>query len=275
MFLGEIRGQKLLFGARADYKNLHPNDEIFGDDNIIFKVERDVILKEKEKYKEREDIPSFCEKLKNYLIYDRNMDEKLETAYEKYTNLESEFVKLKPTKWLIMLILGIVMETAILVVQSAFAGGFNPVIILFAFMLAMGGVLFGHSLGYFFFISELRMKGQSSVDEESKLPRNVFMAVVGIILIFFVAYMRGISYEGIDFEVFSLTIVLGVMIATLEGVRENTVIKREEILIYRKLELLKMATKKHCENIGVYLDGIKEKCESYIQIFENECRKIK
>lgn len=275
MFLGEIRGQKLIFGARADYKNLHPNDKVFGDDNVIFKVERDTILKEKEKYKERGDIPSFCEKLKNYLTYDKSVDDKLETAYEKYMDLEAEFVKLKPTKWLILLIIGIVMETAILVVQSVFAGGFNPVIILFAFMLAMGGILLGHSLGYFFFISELRRKGQSSAEEESKIPRSIFMAIVGIILILFVAYVRGMADEGIDFEVFFLTIVLGLMVATLEGVRENTVIKREEILIYRKLELLKIATKKHCENLGVYLEGIKDKCENHIEAFENECKKIK
>lgn len=275
MFLGEIRGQKLIFGTRADYKNLHPTDKIFGDDTVIFKVERDAILKEKEKYKERDDIPSFCERLKNYLMYDKNIEQKLETAYDKYLDLEAEFVKLKPTKWLILLIIGIFMETAILVVQSAFAGGFNPVIILFAFMLAMGGILLGHSLGYFFFISELRRKGQSSVDEESKIPKSVFMAIIGIILILFVAYVRGFSDEGIDFEVFLLTIVLGLMVATLEGIRENTIIKREEILIYRKLELIKIATKKHCENLGSYLDGIREKCEKYIETFESECKKIK
>lgn len=277
--MGEVRGQKLNFGQRADFRNLSPNDKIFGEDNVIYNVERNVILKEKERLQEGDSPLSFgdfCRNLRKYLEQDRFITENLERGYEKYgRNLEIEFSKLNPKKWLFLLILGIVMETSILVIQSAFSGGFNPVIILFAFLLATGGVMFGHSLGSFFFISELRRKGQSSAEEESGMIRDIFVAVIGVILILFVAWFRGVSDEGIDMEVVLLTVVLGSMVATLEGIRENTERKKKDILIYRRYELLKIATRKHCDSLAVYLEGIRENCKDYISDMEDICKKSK
>ncbi|MCX7738308.1 MAG: hypothetical protein N2Z80_02665 [Hydrogenothermaceae bacterium] len=53
----------------------------------------------------------------------------------------------------------------------------------------------------------------------------------------------------------------------MEGLRENTV-KKKDILIYRGYELLKFATKRHCENLPVYLSGIEESCKEQIEEME-------
>ncbi|MEJ5172806.1 MAG: hypothetical protein WHT47_03755 [Hydrogenothermaceae bacterium] len=260
---GEVRGQLLKFGSRANFENLKPHHKSFGDDNVIFEVEKDVILKSKEKLKEGKlDLSEYCSKLKEYFSFKREDEESLEEGLERYRNLEEEYNKLNPKKWLIALIVGITLETSILIIQSIYGGGFNPVIIIFAFILAMGGILLGQLIGYFFFVSELRKRGQSSHHVESKTGMKIFIGVVGIILIGFISVLRALSDDGLDLGVLSLTVVLGLMVATLEGIREYNKEKRKDLLMYRRLSLLKRATELHCRNRDLYLS---EECDQKIR----------
>ncbi|MEZ0322882.1 MAG: hypothetical protein ABWJ98_01035 [Hydrogenothermaceae bacterium] len=273
--LGEKRGQELTFGTRADYENLEPGVDIFGDDQIFKKVEEKVITNKKPSSGSSEAEKSdYCNKLKIYFTFNEiNKLEKILDKYKGLNDLKAEYNRTHPKRWLIALIIGILLETSILVVQSLYGGGFNPIIILFAFMLAIGGILLGQWLEFLFYVSEHRNVSQSSEGVEKQNFMKVFLGLVGIILIIFVATVRSISdEEGIDVLVFSITVILGLMVATLEGVREYSVHKLKDLIEYRRIYLRAIATKMHCQNKDKYL--LNECSENIKNEIENDCKII-
>lgn len=130
------------------------------------------------------------------------------------------------TVWKIMFWMSVLGEVAILTIQSIFSGGFNPFILLYAFLLATGGWLVGDYLGYYFFLDFLRKHQENKLENESNKKITVTL-IFGIVLILFVAIVRAIFSYDWDTEgsflsfgriyVFVFTVILGVLVAIMEG----------------------------------------------------------
>jgi hypothetical protein len=150
-------------------------------------------------------------------------------------------------KYLIFLILSIIGETAILIVQSLAGGGFNPVILIFAFLLALGGLGIGFFCGQIFRKKEAEQKGIYNPREDNLLLKHWLALILGVVLTLFVAYVRGVTEEGFDIQVFILTILLALVVAFFEALLKNYLDKRE-FAMYEQIEALKIyASYKHEE----------------------------
>lgn len=264
--MGKAIGKQLEYGERADIENLRSDEDLW-EDNSIFEIEKKIIKEhlehcEEEKSNEKCNCRYLIENLKMYIFVAKDMKDRLQQAKKTYgQDLKGEYQKLGPTKWLIGFIIAVLLETSILVIQSVSGGGFNPVILLFAGMLAIGGWMLGDSLGYFFYRNEAIKKGVNSRTIESKKLTHVVMGSIGLILILFVASIRSFGDEGFYFDVFFITLILGVLVSALEGRRKLETMKRDEIIEFRIIQLKDLASAKHKNSLEQYIQMLPKECE--------------
>lgn len=224
---------------RAGLENLSPSqkDDIWNKD-VLYLIEKEYILKDY--------LPKLFERVKrgeegkeslNWQEVKRN----LENVYisqdflkrDPFPRGEDFYRKHCPSEgaiwgaW-IFLILSIIAETVVLIVQGAMSGGLNPVIFLFAFILAAGGWLLGNFLGAFFYVEKLKSLQEYEISERLTWIEYFHLAL-GSILILFIAVVRAVfggepeEYETIiiitwsTFYIFALTVLLGLLVAVAKG----------------------------------------------------------
>lgn len=153
-------------------------------------------------------------KLKQFTEFLSGEKDKILKSFDKdeYRHMYQEGKE--SNKYLIFLILSIIGETAILIVQSLMGGGFNPLILLYAGLLAVGGWLLGKVWANFSIKYEAQHKG---VYDPTKHPSvfNLIYFILGVALTLFVAFVRAFTDEGFDIQVFILTILLALVVAFL------------------------------------------------------------
>lgn len=275
MFFGSAyEGKKLNFGERADKENLREESELWKDESF-FNLERKVIENQLKKCEEKskisEDDNCTCGKiregLKNYLPKKEDVEilENLKEDYGDDLNLKKEIDKLHPTRWLIGFIVAVVLETSVLVVQAIGSGGFNPVILLFAGMLALGGWLLGYGLGGLLAIYKLKKMHSMTNRELGNKPMFFIAVIIGIIVIGFVAVVRSLEDEIFYYVTFFLTIILGGVVAVLEAFRERDSLAKKHIIDSRVKLLRIIASKKHNENIKEYIEKAPENCREELR----------
>ncbi len=259
---------------RFGLEHIKENEErSFWDKNFFFNKEEEAIKKwiEFEAKNLRDQQPKDVwerieEEIKDKFIEDYK--ELKESEKEEIVNklLKGEYQKLCPkyiTVWLlfVLFILSIIGETAILIVQALMGGGFNPIILLYAGLLAVGGSLIGHFMGKFFTKKEAQQRGLYNPDEHS-LTRWSWFLILGVALTLFVAFVRAFTDEGFDIQVFILTILLALVVAFFECLYEKEKDKREKAIQEQERALRIYASKRHKESLKRYRN------EFYINISE-------
>lgn len=269
----EIKGNEL---KRYTLENLKPGeDEKIWDEYCIYNLEKQHLLNKFFPYK--------CEQFlqtgdKNHIDWEKI---RAEIRANYVTEWDSEILsKLRdgfyrkhcPSSgeikaWKIAFILSIIGETTILVIQSIFSGGFNPMILLFAFLLALGGWLVGKFFGKYFWISKL--KNLQMYSKQLRLdPSEKGALILGTILIVFVALVRAVFggepeadtifvfFTWSTIYIFLLTILLGATVAFTEAMKLFKIRMREECLISQQKALQMFASKKHdeCLKDGTYME---------------------
>jgi len=120
-------------------------------------------------------------------------------------------------------------EVTIFVVQGVFSGGFNPIIILLAVLLAFGGFLTGAGIGRM-----LHTGWYNDFLNEPKEVTGVMWAqvVIGLVLIISVAAFRayGAGELAPGVLAFLITILLGALCALFETLHQQVKLKREDCL---------------------------------------------
>lgn len=162
--------------------------------------------------------------------------------------------------WRIVFWLSVIGETLILVVQGLAGGGFNLIILLFAFLLALGGWFCGNFLGAWFWQNNAEKTGTFNPKRDSISRMELFQLFLGVILILFVATIRAVfstESTGIDFNsmyVFTLTIILGLVVAGTEGSCIYLKKKRNWCLTNQEDALKMYASEQHADYLkkGVY-----------------------
>lgn len=272
----EIKGDELI---RYRFENLPPGQEDkIWDPDIIFELEK--------KHLEEKYFPHICEKYKlernpNIIKWD-NLKSQIERTYiekdvktEEIDRIKEDFYrKLCPLKgeiiaWLIAFILSVIGETVILLVQSIFAGGFNPMIFLFAFLLALGGWFVGKYLGVFFWISKLKILQMYTPSYKMGVSEYVSL-IIGTILILFVALVRAVFGSEIEsvvtyifiswstFYIFILTVILGLTVAFTEGMKIYKSRLRDECIIRQEKAAQYYASQQHQNMIDMYKQMFEE-----------------
>jgi len=134
------------------------------------------------------------------------------------------------TRLLILFWIAACCEVTIFVVQGIFSGGFNPIIILLAVLLAFGGFLTGAGLGRM-----LDAGWQNSFLHESHPVSGIVWAqvILGCVLMLSVAVFRaygaGELVPGI--LAFLITMLLGALCALFETLHQQAKLKREACLL--------------------------------------------
>ncbi len=265
-------GKRLNFGERASKENLREESELWKD-SIFFEIEQKAIenffetcVEEKKRgdtQNENCKCGKMIETIKVYLPRgeDARTLRELKDIYGNDLDLKKLYDKLHPTRWLIGFILAVILETSVLVVQALGSGGFNPVILLFAGMLAMGGWVLGYGSGGLFGIYKLKKMGLNTNKESSNKPIFITSVIVGIIIIVFVAVVRSLGDEVFYFETFFLTVILGGLVSLLEALREVDSLTKKHVIDDR-IKLLKIkASELHEGNMKNYLEKIPEECK--------------
>lgn len=164
----------------------------------------------------------------------------------------------------VFLILTIIAESVVLIVQGVMAGGLNPVIFLFAFLLAVGGWLVGNFLGVLFWIKKLQKWGRFT-REEGFSTIDYVQLFLGLAIIFFVAIVRAIfggepEEETLIFSIssiyiFTLTVLLGMLVAVAKGTVIYLQRKRTWCLLAQQEALKAYASKLHKEQMDKYREA--------------------
>lgn len=277
IFQGIEIGAKEL--KRYEFSNLRPHEK-----NEIWKLDY-LFIKENDHIKNRyfkEKIQEYeQEKNRNEEFWNKKWEEIEKQLKDTYVMQGDEIIvdELEKSKknfykqlcpsdgkilvWRIAFCLSVIGETSILLVQGLLGGGFNPMILLFAGLLGLGGWLCGNFLGAWFWQNQVIKLGKFDPKTDSISTTEKFKLFVGGVLIIFVATVRAIfsteSEVTIDFNsiyIFTLTLILGLVVACTEGVVIYLKKKRDWSLSNQQSALKMYASKRHLEliNDGSYRD---------------------
>ncbi len=255
-------GEKLKFGERASMKNVPvgtPEESIW-DEKLFFNIESETI----KKYIQQQVQDAVAS---NPEVNKENLWKKLEDEIrENYiispdTELiervkNKEFAKIIPSKkqilmWWILFVVSVLIETSILAIQTLFSGSFNPVILIYGFLLGLGGFFLGEALGDILFYNEFAKLGEIRREHRLNVAKLTIFAVVGILLIAFVAIVRSFGAYGIreKFVVIAITVLLGLSVAVIDGYRKKLSELRKYLLIEQERGLRHVASALHAEAI--------------------------
>lgn len=268
LFGGLFEGEKLEFGSRATFKNVPPHkaDQIWSDERLLFEIEREVIEKhiadEVENRLKNEQNPNkdsvwkdIENKIREIYIKTKEIDTKL---IERVRN--REFAKITPSEgtiyaWWFLLFVAVVAETFILVLQSVFGeAGFNPVILIYGFLLGLGGFFLGQALGKIMSYYEFAKRGELTKENRLNVVTVLLFTTIGILSIAFVAVVRsfGVETPREIFTVIGLTVLLGLSVALIEGYRKKLSELRKHFLHEQERGLQQIASKLHSEMLNSY-----------------------
>lgn len=196
----------------------------------------------------------------------REIEDKIKNIYiskedpiflEKIKN--NEFSKRVPKYkeiviWKLLFIFSILFETLVLVFQSIFGGEFNPVIVIYGFLLGLGGFFLGEVLGDYMFYYEFARLGEAKARHLPNTVKIIIMGLVGLMLILFVAYLRSLGTDEINEKVsiIGLTILLGLAVAVVDAIKRKLIRMRDYYIEEQERGLQMMASKLHSEYIENY-----------------------
>lgn len=255
-------GEKLKFGERASMRNVPvgtPEENIW-DEKLFFNIESETI----KKYIHQQvqdtvannaevDKESLWRKLEaeireNYVI---SPDTEL---VERVKN--KEFAKIIPSRrqilmWWVLFVVSVLIETSILAIQTLFSGSFNPVILIYGFLLGLGGFFLGEALGDILFYNEFAKLGEIRREHRLNVAKLIIFSAVGILLIAFVAIVRSFGAYGVreKFIVIAITVLLGLSVAVIDGYRKKLSELRKYLLIEQERGLRHVASALHAEAI--------------------------
>jgi len=258
-------GKEPKFGERVsrDHISLEfTEDHFWTNYRLFFDRERECIEKEikkiieENKNKEPEALWREIEdKIKGIYV---SIEEQDPNFLEKIK--KSEFFKNVPEQrkifvWKLLFIFSILFETLVLVFQSIFGGEFNPVILIFAFILAAGGFLLGEVLGDYLVYEHFAKKGEAKPAYTPGTIKTILMGLGGLIAILFVAFLRSLGTDEINEKVtiIGLTILLGFIVAVADAYKKKLIEIRKHYIEEQEKGLKMMASKLH----GDYLENYK------------------
>lgn len=235
-------------GERAAQEHLHSND--YWDLNAKWRVESSYITKtllpQRAADAAKDASPSMADRefatyasdkwigVDSDLALYRGGDEKENSTIVDMAKHDAFRVESPPagavTRMLILFWVAACCEVAVFVIQGIFSGGFNPVIILLAILLAFGGFLTGAGIG-----KMLHAGWYNSFLHEPHPVSGIVWAqvVLGCVLMLSVAVFRaygaGELVPGI--LAFLITMLLGALCALFETLHQQAKLKREACLL--------------------------------------------
>ena len=223
-------GVRLEFGKRADIQNVPANydiEYIFENPKILYELERETIVKHirtrlDELCNNDSKLKEFLQKIKDIYANDYEkedatlIDEAIKENLFKQKLHSSTSIILSRVAFVGIILIEMILLIAIGLLQG---GGFNPIIILYGFLILIGSFLVGNVLGNHFFKQELGRMGK--FDRSYVMPPTEIAVKLslGLVLILFVAASRAIGADSIGqiFGVFLLTVILALVAAVFEG----------------------------------------------------------
>ena len=287
----EADGQMLEFEQRAGIRNLtsaEASDFWSGKELIFFQKEKVKIIEKLEK--EANEITNKCKEEGKTILYEdeieknewRELKNKIINTYCRYSydGRFENFIKktLKKsynlgTHFFVLFIIAIILEFVVLLFQSvgmALTEGEDldvtviGMAFFYAVLLAIGGVLLGKGLGKWFASKEMKDEGISDVSTFKMNMSDYVFIVIGMVLIIAISIIRTIAGGGL--QALFITLLLGILIATLEGIRVRFNLMRSFIAKYREAYFLYLASNEHLKNLNYY----KNEFLSKIRKFANE-----
>ncbi|QER41754.1 hypothetical protein F1847_02930 [Thermodesulfobacterium sp. TA1] len=188
-----------------------------------------------------------------------------------------ELCRANPIRWLILFILGAIAEVVILLIQAILGGeGFNPFVLIYGGLLAVGSGLLGYGAAHLERIANERRAGVYKPKSKTELYFSIYAPIlIGIILILFVAAVRGLGDE-FDVRIFLFTVLLGLVVSFFEY--KHIMVKKgqEDAFVYLKKKQLVLATQKHKKfkenNFSLYKEIENRIRTSFSSKFEREDR---
>jgi hypothetical protein len=223
----------LKFGERASHENFSPDADEW-DFHLVFNLEKEAIdnyLREQAgaNWRELKSVQAAQEQMPDLnnsiaATYAPSGDKPIQRVYDDAArgSLRLE----APTNGKIramttLLVLSVIAESTVMLIQQVLATDFNPFILVFAFMLAVGGFLQGHGVGNLIF---RRWKEDTRRAEKGDRPLIYWIEVsVGTLLILLIASARSVFlFEPLMiFLLFSVTLFFGEAVSLFEALREK------------------------------------------------------
>jgi hypothetical protein len=182
-------------------------------------------------------------KIENYTKLDVDT-RKMQDLEKLYSHNKSTLCRKSATLWLLLFILGAIVETVVLLIQALLSGeGFNPVIFIYGGLLAAGSFLLGRGFAAFEILRKYKKVGIYT-EQEMGLPNIPAFITVGILLILFVSVIRAWGEE-FFMGIFFFTILLGITVSLFEFMHFRTKKMIEDAIELLYIERKKYATEQH------------------------------
>ncbi len=255
--------QELVFKQHASKVNFRKNDNIWNI-NLIYETENECIKREMEEVVgTKVNLKGLQATLDFWPNFESDIREHYagelkckSTIWEKAVKgvLETECPSKKSINTMrVSFWIALLAEISVLLIQQAFAGDFNPFIVILAVILGLGGFLQGWGIGHLLFRHWKDNTGRS--DGESSFQHWLFVGI-GTVLILLISVARGSgSFDSTQFFlIFFITLFFGEAVAICEALSVKLSEQRDQCIQDMQQAQLKQASQTHFKNLqnGTY-----------------------